>query len=176
MFHSNIGPNWAHLRDIRLRNVSDLDFDLSRSLKVKCDSATGLPMYAFVFMSNSNTGPNMAPLRDIRLQNLSDLEFYLSRSLYVKFNGAVGLPIYDFLLVSNINPMCKSHRLGVIVTGIFFSYLLLLGPNFDTPPPTPTLTPGRFFFSKSNHFILGSKGSLPLKMKLIGETLFALCC
>ena len=37
-----------------------------------------------------------------------------------------------------------SHRLGVITTRNFFSYLLSLGPNFG--PPAPTLTPGRFFF------------------------------
>ena len=32
MIDSNLGPNSAHLRDIRLRNLSDLDFDLSKSL------------------------------------------------------------------------------------------------------------------------------------------------
>ena len=40
MFNSNIGPTQAPLRDIRLRNLSDLDFDLSRSngLMVQLDS------------------------------------------------------------------------------------------------------------------------------------------
>ncbi len=38
MFNSNIWPNSPPLPDIRLSNVSDLEFDLSRSLKVKCDS------------------------------------------------------------------------------------------------------------------------------------------
>ena len=92
----------------------------------------------------------MALLRDIKLQNLGDLEFDLSRSLKVKSNGAVGLPIYEFLLVSNSNYMSNSHRLGVIGTRKFSSYLLSLGPNFDLhPQPTPTpptVTPGRFFF------------------------------
>ena len=39
-------------------NLSDLDFDLSRSLKVKFDSAIGLdPMYGFLLMFfNSNIG------------------------------------------------------------------------------------------------------------------------
>ncbi len=115
----------------------------------------------------------MVPLGDKRLQNLGDLEFVISRSFKVKFNGAVGLRIYDFILVCNSYYMSKSHRLGVIATGKSFSYLLSLGPNFDTH--THPLIPGRVF-SKSNRFILGSKGSLPLKMKLIGETLFALCC
>ncbi len=61
MFNSNIGPKQAPLRDIRLRNPSDLDFDLSRSLKVKCDSAIGIPMYDLLLMFNSNIGPNSAP-------------------------------------------------------------------------------------------------------------------
>ena len=104
-----------------------------------------------------------------------DLEFDLSRSLKVKSNGAGGLPIYDFLLVSNSNYMYNLYRLGVIATQNFFSYLLSLGPNFDHHHPTPTLTLGRFLL-KSNHFIPGSKGSLPLKMKLIGEILFVQCC
>ncbi len=39
---------------MRLQNLSDLDFDLSRSLKVKFDSAIGLPIYGFLFMFNSN--------------------------------------------------------------------------------------------------------------------------
>ncbi len=35
----------APLRDIRLQYLSDLDFDLSGSLKVKCDGVIGLPIY-----------------------------------------------------------------------------------------------------------------------------------
>ena len=35
MVNSNIGPNLAPLRDIRLWNPSDLDFDLSMSLRSK---------------------------------------------------------------------------------------------------------------------------------------------
>ncbi len=34
MFNSNIWPHWAHLWDIRLQNLSDFEFDSSRSLKV----------------------------------------------------------------------------------------------------------------------------------------------
>ncbi len=96
--------------------MSDLDFDLSRSLKVKCEGAIGLPIYGFLLMFNSNIGPNRAPLRDISLQNLGDLDFDLSRSLKVKANGAFRLPTHDFLLVSNSNYMCNSLRLGVIAT------------------------------------------------------------
>ena len=34
--------------------IPHLNFDLSGSLKVKCDSVTGLPIYGFLFMFNSN--------------------------------------------------------------------------------------------------------------------------
>ena len=54
MLNSNIWPNSAPLQDIRLQNLSDLDFDLSRSLRVKCDSVIGLPIYAFLLMFSSN--------------------------------------------------------------------------------------------------------------------------
>ncbi len=54
-----------------------LDFDLSRSLKIKSDGVTEFPVYGFLLMFNSNIGPNMAPLREVRLQNLSDLDFDL---------------------------------------------------------------------------------------------------
>ena len=64
-----------------LRNLSDLDFDLSRSLKVKCDGVIGLPIYGFLLMFNSNIWPNSAPLLDISFQNLVDLDINLSRSL-----------------------------------------------------------------------------------------------
>ncbi len=74
-------PYYALLQDIVLQNLSYLDFNLSRSLRVKCDSAIGLPIYTFLLMSNSNIWPNSAPLQDLRLRNLSDLEFDLSRLL-----------------------------------------------------------------------------------------------
>ena len=34
----------------RLQNLSDIDFDLLRSLKVKCDGVIGLPMYGFLLI------------------------------------------------------------------------------------------------------------------------------
>ncbi len=85
-----------------------LDFDLSRSLKVKCDGVIGLPIYGFLLMVNSNIWPNTAFLRDISLQNMSDLEFDLSKSLKVKANDAFGLPIYDLLLVPNSNCLART--------------------------------------------------------------------
>ncbi len=48
MVNSNIGPNSAPLRDIRLCNLSDLEFDLSRSfiiivyLSYQCLQSFGL--------------------------------------------------------------------------------------------------------------------------------------
>ncbi len=145
MFNSNIGPKWAPLRDIRLQNLGDLDFDLSRSVKVKCDSAIGLPIYGFLLMINSNLWPNTALWRDISLQNMSDLDFDLSRSLKVKSNDAVRLPIYNFLLSSNSKHMPNSYRLGVIATRKIFHYLLSLDPNFATPPPSRPSLSVRFF-------------------------------
>ena len=38
---------------IRFQNLSDLKYDSSRSLKVKCDGAFGLSIYDFLLMSNS---------------------------------------------------------------------------------------------------------------------------
>ncbi len=59
MINSNIRPNYAPLRDIRLRNLSDLDFDLSRSnFKVESDDVIGLPIYSFLLMFNGKIGPN----------------------------------------------------------------------------------------------------------------------
>ncbi len=52
-FNSNICFNSAPLRDIRVGNLSDVDFDLSRSLKIKYDGAIRLPIYEFLLMYNS---------------------------------------------------------------------------------------------------------------------------
>ncbi len=85
----------APLQDIRLRNLSDLEFDLSGSLKVICDDVVGLPIYAFLLMFNSNIWPNPAPLQDTRLQNLSDLEFDVSRC-YGRIIYIDRLPLLNF--------------------------------------------------------------------------------
>ena len=79
----------THSQDIRLRNLSDLDFDLSRSIKVKCDTVIELPVYIFLLMRNSNIRPKSAPLQDIRLQKQSDHDFDLSKSLKVKCDGVI---------------------------------------------------------------------------------------
>ena len=144
IFNSNIGPKYAPLWDIRLRNLGDLEFDLSGSLKVKSDGAISLPIYALLLVFNSDIGPNIAPLQDISLQNMSDLDFDLSRSLKIKSSDAVGLPMYDFLLVSDSSYMPISGRLGVIATLVAF--LVSLRPNLGPPPPQTTLSPGRYFY------------------------------
>ncbi len=56
MFNSNIYHNAALLRDIKLQNLSDFDFDLSRSLKAKCDGLIRLPIDNFLLMFNGNIG------------------------------------------------------------------------------------------------------------------------
>ena len=66
MFSSNISPNSAPFPDIMLRKLSDLDFDVSRSLNVRCNSVIGLPIYGFLVASSSKIWPNSTPLRDIR--------------------------------------------------------------------------------------------------------------
>ncbi len=101
MFNSKTWPNAAPLQDIRLRNVSDLDFDLSSSLKVKSDDVIGLPIYAFLLLFNSNIWPNSAPLQDIRLRYASDLQFDLSKSLEVKCD-VIGHAIHAFLLTYTV--------------------------------------------------------------------------
>ncbi len=50
MFNSNLWPNSAPLRDRRLQNQSDLEFDLSRSRKIKYDGVIGLSIYDFLLM------------------------------------------------------------------------------------------------------------------------------
>ncbi len=56
MFNSNVSPNYAHVRHTRLPNLSDLRFDLLRSLKVKFSIAIGLVIYVFLLVVNSNIG------------------------------------------------------------------------------------------------------------------------
>ena len=75
-----------------LDHFQHLNFDLSESLKVKCDGGICLPIYDFLLVFNSNIWHNSAPLQDISLWNLSDLDIDLSRSLRVKCDSVIGLP------------------------------------------------------------------------------------
>ncbi len=54
MVNSNIWPNVAPLQDICVQNMSNLEFDHSRSLQVKSNGAVGLPICDFLLVSNSN--------------------------------------------------------------------------------------------------------------------------
>ncbi len=74
MFNSNILPNSALLRDISLQNMSDLDFDLSRSVNVKYNHTIGLPVYGFLLRFTDNILPTLTHLQYISLQNLSDFD------------------------------------------------------------------------------------------------------
>ncbi len=48
--NSKVFQNSAHLRDISLKSLSDLELDLSRSFKVKSNSAVELSMYDFAYL------------------------------------------------------------------------------------------------------------------------------
>ncbi len=80
-----------------------LNFNLSRKLKVKCDGGTGLPIYDSLLVFNSNIWPNSAALQDISVSNLSDIDIDLSRSLKAKCDSVIGLPIDGFQLMFNSN-------------------------------------------------------------------------
>ncbi len=103
-FTSNVCPILGLLRHISLQSLSDLDFDLTRSLKVKWDGAVGLPICAyFLLVFNSTTWPNSAPLRDIRLQKLRDLDLFdISRPLKSNVIALLEFP-YALLLSFNSN-------------------------------------------------------------------------
>ena len=122
LFNSNIWPISAPLRDIRLQSLSDLNFDLSRSLKVKCDSVIAFCIYAFLLMINSNiilVWPNTGPLQDIRLRNLSDLGIDLWRTLKIKCDDVIGLSIHGFLMIYDIHSFSSqfSHVFALAIHG-----------------------------------------------------------
>ena len=81
--------------------MHDLEFDLSRSLKVKGDDAIIKPTYDFLLVNNSEYMAICSTLQDIDTQNMQDLELDLSGSLTVEGNGAIRKPTNDFLLVIN---------------------------------------------------------------------------
>ncbi len=90
---------------IKLNSSVDLDFDHSRSLKVRYDGIVGLPIYVFLVRFSCNIWPNMAYLRDTCTgtspSNASDLDSDVSRSLKVRCDGVIELPIYGFLFMFN---------------------------------------------------------------------------
>ena len=80
--------------------MHDLEFDLSRSLKVEDNGAIRKPTYDFLLVNNSKYIPICSILGDIATQNMHDLEFDLSRLPKVKVDGAIRKATYDFLLVN----------------------------------------------------------------------------
>ncbi len=94
-----------HVQSI-LDHFQHLTIDLPRSLNVKWDGSTRLPIYAFQLVFNSNIWPNSAALRDISPQSLSDRHMGLSMSLRSTVIAPMDSPIYAFLLMiySNIWP------------------------------------------------------------------------
>ena len=69
------------LNSIVIQNINDLEFDLSRSLKVTVD---------FLLVNNSKYMHICCISCDTAIGNMHNLEFDLSRSLKVKVNGAIG--------------------------------------------------------------------------------------
>ncbi len=55
MFKGNIWHNSAPFQDLRLQNLSNLDFVLTRAPTVKYDGAVGLSICYFLLVSDSNT-------------------------------------------------------------------------------------------------------------------------
>ncbi len=109
--NSNIYPNSAPLLYTSPQNQSDLDFDLSRSLKVKSDAAVGHSIYDFLLMLilPVTYGQFQLLMTDIILQNLNDHD--LSSSPKVKYDGTEAIHIYNFLLVFNGNIWLNSDIL-----------------------------------------------------------------
>ncbi len=60
-------PVFRDYRSSITQYMNDLDFDLSRSLKVKSIVAIRLPIYGLLVMFKCNIGSNWAPFQDIRV-------------------------------------------------------------------------------------------------------------
>ena len=78
---SNTWSNSPPFRRLSLQYLNGLDFDLSRTLKVKCDGAVALRCGNSFWCVISNTLPNSIHLRYSRLQNFSDFDLDLLTSL-----------------------------------------------------------------------------------------------
>ena len=67
LFNSNIWPNWAHLLDIGLRHLSDLDFDISMTSKVNAIVPLWATMQDFLLVFYSTIWRTSTVLRDIAI-------------------------------------------------------------------------------------------------------------
>ena len=111
----------AHLWPISLQNLSDLDIDLSRSLRSNVITPID-PIYAFLLMLNCNICTNSAPLWDIMIRNMNDHDTDLSRSLKVKCDSVIRLLIYAFLLMFNSNIWPNSAPLQDYITRLTLTF------------------------------------------------------
>ncbi len=117
MFNSNLSPNSAHVQDIRLRNLSDLEFDLSRSLKVKYANdpemtvnakRPNVPYICWTTTHESQISPCFA-LRSLVLQIIE--VFYFS----IGYNGDLEIFETQWLKIGNAKPQksgtyfCDEH-------------------------------------------------------------------
>ncbi len=97
----------AQLRQISHTNPSDLDFDLSKSLRsnviILLDSRHMVSYYCVPAMHGLSSF-----VYEVCLENMSDVDIDL-QGHKVKYDGAIELFIYDFLLISNSNDMSISH-------------------------------------------------------------------
>ena len=80
-FNGNHDPICKRFHVTALRNMLDLDFDLSRSLQVKANGAIWEMIYDFLFNFIGNHGPICKRFQVTALRNMRDLDFDLSRSL-----------------------------------------------------------------------------------------------
>ena len=65
-------PSVTYLREIRNRNVQDVDLDLWINAKFKYADGKGL--CNFLFVGNNNVCPICHPLRDINSRNVHDFD------------------------------------------------------------------------------------------------------
>ncbi len=132
-FNSNIWHNVAPSKDIK--NINNLESDLSRSLEIKFGGAVGLPISYFLSVVHGRTcrWPDTASLQHKSLPNVNDPE--LTFQGHSKSNVMVQLDsLYMTLLKSNSNDMPIYNCLAVLDTWKFphVHFLALIRPKFQT--------------------------------------------
>ena len=77
MNNSKYVPICSILQDIDVQYMQELEFDLSRSWKVKVDDAITNSTYDLLLVNNSKYMPACSISWDVATQNMHDLEFDL---------------------------------------------------------------------------------------------------
>ena len=72
-FNGNHGAIWKRFQVTALRNMRDLDFDLSRSLQVKANAAIWKSIHDFLFNFNGNYGPICKRFQVTALWNMLEM-------------------------------------------------------------------------------------------------------